>query len=140
MIFVLLGSALSIAALIAFNAYLRVWTPAPVTDLDAAARRLVRDYGAFSPGKGVITADQAAALIEEADADRIGLIKRMGDGWTARRLAQGDVLTAAVDGPDVLLRLRDHTFPPLTLRMPDAAAAETWGRRLRALKKGGAHA
>lgn len=133
LVLVLGASALSIALLVALNAFMGGWTASRLTNLDAAERRIGVDVLGFKAGaRGVLDADKAAALVFEAGGERLGLAVCLGDRIAVRALRPAELAGAAAEGAHLALTLDDYTLPTVNLRLSDTAAAQRWADDLNA--------
>lgn len=136
LIWVLLGSVAGIGLMILLNHRLGLNTPAEIASMDDALRRLDIDQVGFEAGDARLLADdRRSALIEEKGSGRVGLLAARGDGVVIRYLEPGSVKSAKMgEGRDIMLRLDDFTFAPLTIQLEDTHTARRWADRLNALQ------
>lgn len=112
-LYILIGSALAVAMMVAVAAWARIARPAPPLDEASARAMLAAEFPDHAPdllwiaadGCGVIARDDARALV----------LFRLGDSWVARTLAWEDAIKAPVRGGKLRLRLRDPAAPLATL-------------------------
>lgn len=131
LVLVIAASAVAIALLVLLNALLRGWTPARLGGLEDAAAELAAAFLDFRPGAGALAQDGRAALVEDQETGKVGLVAALGDRFVARRLGPEDVRAARVGEDGALaLALADFTWPGLRLRLADAATARAWAARL----------
>lgn len=112
-LYILIGSAVAVAMMVAVAAWARIARPAPPLDEASARAMLAAEFPDQAPdllwiaadGRGVIARDGARAMV----------LFRLGDSWVARTLAWEDAVKAPVRGGKVRLRLRDPAAPVATL-------------------------
>lgn len=128
------GSILGVSAMVYLNHRLKVWTPARIESLDEARQRLDVDSVGFHAGPGVVAPDGQAALVEDAGADRIGLLAARGDNVVIRYLDAGSVRAAKMVDDGLNIVLRDFTFAPVRMRFDDSAEARVWADKLNSMQ------
>jgi hypothetical protein len=160
MVYVLLFSALGIAAMVGLTWALGGLRTAVLTDREAAVDLMRRDFIEFEASDGILSVDGTAALlVPAADAERVGLVFAMGQRFATRILSPGDVISvtqvlakcasrsvegAASDVPasdlaaagmsvPLELRFTDFTQPGLRVELPGGDAARRFHSRLEAL-------
>lgn len=136
LLWVALGSIAGIGLMVLLNQRLGLNTPAQIASLEDAIRHLDTDQVGFTPGDAVLLADDGrSAVVEEAGTGRLGLLAARGDGVVIRYLGPGSVKSAKMgEGRDIMLRLDDFTFAPLTIQLEDTHEARHWADRLNALQ------
>ncbi|MCW5725509.1 MAG: hypothetical protein KIS81_11220 [Maricaulaceae bacterium] len=137
LVYVLAGSALAISALVALNHFLGGWKPARIESLDQAVARLDADFTGFTASGGVVCADGAGALVEEAGTGHLALVLTRGEDWITRRIGPAELQSAEAGGDGVLIiRLCDFTLPKARLAFSEAEEAQRWAERLNAMQQG----
>ena len=132
---IFLGSLAGITAMVLLNRQLGLYQPAEIASLEQAAERLDLDQIGFAAGEGVLADDHRAALVREADSDRVGLLIARGSDVVIRYLDQGSVRSARMgEGRDIHVALNDFTFAPVDIRLEDTATARLWADRLNSLQ------
>ena len=120
MLYQFLGSAVAVALLVALAAWARIARPTPPLD-EAAARRILADeYPQLHPTQVWIAEDAGGAVARAGEAAL--LLRRHGDGYTARKLPWTDLAAAKVDKGRVTVDIRDIGAPRFTLAWPADAA------------------
>jgi hypothetical protein len=133
LVLVLGASALSIGLLVALNAFMGGWTASQLTDIETAAKRIRVDVLNFEPSaRGVLDADQAAALVFETGDKRLGLAVCLGDRISVRALRPAELVSASSSGAQLVLTLDDYTLPTVNLRLSDSAMAARWADEINA--------
>lgn len=112
-LYILIGSAVAVAMMVAVAAWARIARPAPPLDEASARAMLAAEFPDNAPDRLWIAAD-GCGVIAHDDARALVLF-RLGDSWVARTLAWEDAIKAPVRGGKVRLRLRDPAAPVATL-------------------------
>ena len=121
MLYQFLGSAAAVALLVALAAWARIARPTPPLDEAGAHRLLADEYPQVHPSHVWITEDATAAVARAGDAAL--LLRRHGDGYTARKLPWADLAAAKVGAGQVRVEMRDIGAPRFVLAWP---AGEAW--------------
>jgi hypothetical protein len=108
-LYILIGSAIAVAMMVAVAAWARIARPAPPLDEASARAMLADEFPDDAPGQLWIAADGCGVI--GRDGDRALVLFRLGDSWVARSLAWDDAIKAPVRGGKVRLRLRDPAAP-----------------------------
>jgi hypothetical protein len=127
---ILAGAALAVAGLVVLNRLIGGWSPASLDDPEAAGARLAEDVVGFEPGEGACAADGRAAVVLEADGQRLGLVLARGGRTVTRVFRPGEVDAVSREGAALDLRLADFTLPRARVIMADEAEAEAWRSRI----------
>ncbi|MFW6413452.1 MAG: hypothetical protein ACOC0V_04890 [Oceanicaulis sp.] len=126
---VLGASALSVALIVALNAWLGGWSPARLSSIDDAAGAIAEQVLGFEPSQDAVLARGGrAALIVEAGGARLGLVTTAGDRTIVRALRPGEIRSAGREGTVLTLILDDYTFPKAWLELDDEETAGRWTR------------
>ncbi len=135
---VLIASPIAIAALVALNALIGGWRRATLASLQDAERALREDLLTFEAGEGIVSADGRAALVVDRSREAaIGLVVTQGDRLVTRLLTPGPEVVARLRGDrELLLRMRDFTFPGARLILPDEETARRWADKVRRVESG----
>jgi hypothetical protein len=135
LVWVLIGSLIGIAVMVAANAWLGLNEPARLSRLDDASARLDTDAVGVDAGEGILAEDGSAALVEAADHSVIGLLVARGDGLVIRYLKPGLVRAARIgEGGQLTIKLADFTFPPVTVPLGQSAHIRLWADKLNAMQ------
>jgi hypothetical protein len=124
----LTASLAGVAALVGFCVLLFGRDTARV-DARGAEDVLRADIPGFRAGAVTLSADGAAALVEDAHDGATYLVIARGRGLVTRKLSAGFVRNARRDGAALDLRLYDFTFPKARLVFAQEAAALEWETR-----------
>ena len=133
-LWVLLGSVAGVSAMVAFNAWLGLYAPAQLADLDEAIARLDADSVGCQAGEGGLAPDGKSALVTDAERNRLALLVARGSDFVIRYLDPGQVLSESTQDRDITLRLKDFTFAPARLSFETPEQARDWAGRLEALQ------
>jgi HAMP domain-containing protein len=113
MVIQLVGSAVAVAAMVAFAAWARIARPTP--PLDEAAVRAILDVE--YPGHPVdavwLAADGAGAIARSGD--QALAVGRLGDSWVSRDLPWDAALASRIRGGKLRLKFADPAAPRLEL-------------------------
>lgn len=133
--FLLLGSVIGIAAMVALNLWLGLSQPARLRNIAEAIARLDTDAVGFDAGESVLAEDGSAALVESADGTMIGLLAARGDTFVIRYLTPGLVrATRMGEGGNLTIKLADFTFAPVEFRFGASPQIRHWADKLNALQ------
>jgi len=108
-LYILIGSAVAVALMVAVAAWARIARPIAALDPDSARTLLAAEFPDHAPTRTWIAAD-GAGLIARA-GDQALVLYRLGDSWVARTLRWEDALKAPVRAGKVCLKLRDPAAP-----------------------------
>ncbi len=112
-LYILIGSAVAVAMMVAVAAWARIARPAPALDEASARAMLADEFPDDAPDQLWLAAD-GCGVVARAGARALVLF-RLGDSWVARTLAWEDAVKAPVRGGKVRLRLRDPAAPVAAL-------------------------
>src|SRR6201996_9803804 len=124
----LVASLAGVAALVGFCVLLFGRDTARI-DAQAAEDALRTDIPGFRAGAVALSADESAALVEDAHDGAAYLVIARGRGLVTRKLARGFLRNAKRNGASLDLRLSDFTFPKARLVFGEEAAALEWETR-----------
>lgn len=133
--YILLGSGLAIAALIALNVWLGGWKPATIGSLEVAIARLQDDHIVFTAGEGILSADGLSALVLDTQSPRVGVVAARGAGFVTRLAGRAAFrkIEARDDG-SLVLAFHNDTIRPVTVMAGDVQTAHEWAERLQGLE------
>lgn len=112
-LYILIGSAVAVALMVAVAAWARIARPVAPLDADAAAALLASEFPDHSPGYTWVAADGEGVIARDGDLALV--LFRLGDSWVARTLRWDDALKSPVRGGKVRLKLRDPAAPTARL-------------------------
>lgn len=107
--YVLIGSAVAVALMVAVAAWARIARPTAPLDAESAAALLSAEFPDRTPSSIWIAADGAGLIAR--DGEQALVVYRLGDSWVARTLRWEDALAAPVVRGSVRLKLRDPAAP-----------------------------
>lgn len=108
-LYVLIGSAVAVALMVAVAAWARIARPTAPLDEASARALLASEFPDHEPGFFWIAADGAGVVAR--DGEQALVLYRLGDSWVARALRWEDALAAPVIRGSVRLKLRDPAAP-----------------------------
>lgn len=108
-LYVLIGSAVAVALMVAVAAWARIARPSPALEPGSAAALLAAEFPDHKPTFTWIAADGAGLVAR--DGEQALVLYRLGDSWVARTLPWDDALKATVRGGKLRLKLRDPAAP-----------------------------
>ena len=108
---------------------------AELSDEQAALARFKQDFFDFEAREIALSGEghHSALLVPANEDDGIGLVFALGDNYATRFLHKGDVAKLAVKGNAVSFRINEFTGRKIDFACEDAATANQWADRLRAL-------
>lgn len=112
-LYILMGSAVAVAMMVAVAAWARIARPVAPLDEASARAMLADEFPDHAPDRLWIAADGCGVIAR--DGDRALVLFRLGDSWVARSLVWDDAIKAPVRGGKVRLRLRDPAAPVAAL-------------------------
>lgn len=108
-LYILLGSAVAVAFMVAVAAWGRIARPTAPLDEAAAKALLASEFPDNHPTWLWIAADGAGVIARDGETALV--LYRLGDSWVARSLRWDDALSAPVVRGTVRLKLRDPAAP-----------------------------
>jgi len=114
---ILAGSALGIALLVLLARYL--WPEVPRLTTAHAKRRYAQTFPDDSITECLDDEKGTAVLLMLADPDAVGLVLRMGDRLTVRRVNRADIAGARKAESHITLALNDFTMPTASFTPKD---------------------
>lgn len=113
MVIQLVGSAVAVAAMVAFAAWARIARPVAELDEAAVARLLADDYPDHVLSSIWIAADGRGAVARSGETALV--LALLGDSWVARDMPWSRALASPVRKGRVRFRLADAGAPNLSL-------------------------
>lgn len=123
---------LGVAALVFLSWRLGGFTKAALRDEAHAREIFARDYPEKQVTETIVADTGESALLALTDGE-LGLIGVNGDRYVTRALGAGSLREANTGEAVWTLRLRDFALPHVTVRLPAAADADGWRKRIEAL-------
>jgi hypothetical protein len=108
-LYVLIGSAVAVAFMVAVAAWGRLARPVAPLDDESARALLAGEFPDHAPTWVWIAADGDGLIARDGDLALV--LYRLGDSWVARTLPWEDALKAPVLRGTVRLKLRDPAAP-----------------------------